>query len=117
MFILVDHKLKAVFLQLSRPCSVEARTLLHNRHFKILSVCGDEVLLPRLLSAHRLEVRRLLRGALASIGRRLDSLERRSRRKTRKKRSRQRGEEEEEAGAACSPGEFCLQLYVDKSVY
>lgn len=30
-------------MQLSRPCSVEARTLLHNRHFKILSVCGDEV--------------------------------------------------------------------------
>ncbi|XP_030292251.1 serine/arginine repetitive matrix protein 2 [Sparus aurata] len=66
--------------------------------------CTCSSLLPRLLSAHRLEVRRLLRGALASIGRRLDSLERRSRRKTRKKRSRQRGEEEEEAGAACSPG-------------
>ncbi|XP_038590389.1 translation initiation factor IF-2-like [Micropterus salmoides] len=50
--------------------------------------CPCSSLLPRLLSAHRLEVRRLLRGALASLGRRLDSLERSSRRK---KRSRQRG--------------------------
>ncbi|TDH02509.1 hypothetical protein EPR50_G00173860 [Perca flavescens] len=41
------------------------------------------------------EVRRLLRGALASLGRRLDSLERRSQRK-RRRRKRSRGEEEEE---------------------
>lgn len=59
--------------------------------------CSCSSLLPRLLSAHRLEVRRLLRGALASLGRRLDSLERKSRRKLRKKMSRQ-------GRAACSPG-------------
>uniref|UniRef100_A0A3P8RMS7 Tantalus-like domain-containing protein n=1 Tax=Amphiprion percula TaxID=161767 RepID=A0A3P8RMS7_AMPPE len=41
--------------------------------------CPCSALLPRLLSAHRLEVRRLLRGAVASLGRRLDALERRSR--------------------------------------
>ncbi|XP_076613378.1 uncharacterized protein LOC143337616 isoform X2 [Chaetodon auriga] len=66
--------------------------------------CPCSSLLPRLLSAHRLEVRRLLRGALASLGRRLDSLERRSRRRIRKKRSRQRGGGQEEGGAAWSPG-------------
>ncbi|XP_069023653.1 uncharacterized protein [Embiotoca jacksoni] len=56
--------------------------------------CSCTSLLPRLLSAHRLEMRRLLRGALASLGRRLDSLERRSRTKRRrKKRSTQTGEE------------------------
>ncbi|XP_051267802.1 proton channel OtopLc isoform X2 [Dicentrarchus labrax] len=59
--------------------------------------CPCSSLLPRLLSAHRLEVRRLLRGALASLGRRLDSLERRSRRK---KKSKKRGGEE---GACSSP--------------
>ncbi|XP_056258949.1 uncharacterized protein wu:fi75a02 isoform X3 [Seriola aureovittata] len=48
-------------------------------------------------TAHRQEVRRLLRGALASLGRRLDSLERRSRKKRRKRGSCQRG------GGACSP--------------
>lgn len=58
----------------------------------------------------------MLRGALASISRRLDSLDRRSRRhmrkmmmkkkkKKKKERSMQSGGEE---GAACSPGEFCL---------
>ncbi|CAJ1069828.1 nascent polypeptide-associated complex subunit alpha%2C muscle-specific form [Xyrichtys novacula] len=55
--------------------------------------CPCSVLLPRLLSAHRLEVRRLLQGALASLGRRLDSLERRRGRKRRRRR-RHRGEEE-----------------------
>ncbi|KAG7499464.1 hypothetical protein JOB18_039303 [Solea senegalensis] len=54
--------------------------------------CSCSSLLPRLLSAHRLEMRRLLRGALASLGRRLDTLERRSRTKKRKK-----------GGAASSP--------------
>lgn len=54
--------------------------------------CSCSTLLPRLLSAHRLEVRRLLRGALATLSRRLDSLERRSRRNVRRKRSRQTGE-------------------------
>ncbi|XP_072227611.1 uncharacterized protein [Leuresthes tenuis] len=54
--------------------------------------CSCASLLPRLLLAHRLEVRRLLRGALASLGRRLDTLERRSLRKQKKKRTRQRGE-------------------------
>lgn len=49
----------------------------------------------------------MLRGALASLGRRLDSLERRSRRKIRKKRGMQRGGEGG-AGTACSSGEFCL---------
>ncbi|XP_070707189.1 uncharacterized protein [Pempheris klunzingeri] len=63
--------------------------------------CPCSSLLPRLLSAHRLEVRRLLRGALASLSRRLDSLERSSRRK-RMKKTKQRGEEGE--GAACPPG-------------
>ncbi|XP_026154018.1 uncharacterized protein LOC113124998 isoform X3 [Mastacembelus armatus] len=67
------------------------------------SCCTCSSLLPRLLSAHRLEVRRLLRGALASLDRRLDSLQSRSMRKRRRKkrRSRQRGER---GGAACSPG-------------
>ncbi|XP_031694519.1 dachshund homolog 1-like [Anarrhichthys ocellatus] len=63
--------------------------------------CPCSSLLPRLLSAHRWEVRRLLRGALSSLGRRLDSLERSSRTKRSKKRSRQRGEG---GGATCSPG-------------
>ncbi|XP_053729997.1 uncharacterized protein wu:fi75a02 isoform X2 [Synchiropus splendidus] len=43
--------------------------------------CSCSALLPRLLSAHRMEVRRLLRGALSSLNRRLDALERRSRRR------------------------------------
>ncbi|XP_075934401.1 uncharacterized protein LOC142933954 isoform X2 [Anarhichas minor] len=63
--------------------------------------CPCSSLLPRLLSAHRWEVRRLLRGALSSFGRRLDSLERSSRTKRSKKRSRRRGEG---GGATCSPG-------------
>ncbi|KAM4720583.1 uncharacterized protein FYW61_015944 isoform 2-T2 [Anableps anableps] len=50
--------------------------------------CSCTSLLPRLLAAHRMEVRRLLRGALASLGRRLDSLEKRSRRNQRKKKRR-----------------------------
>ncbi|XP_054881785.1 uncharacterized protein wu:fi75a02 isoform X2 [Poeciliopsis prolifica] len=45
--------------------------------------CSCASLLPRLLAAHRMEVRRLLRGALSSLGRRMDSLERK-RRKRRK---------------------------------
>ncbi|XP_029371536.1 chromatin-remodeling ATPase INO80 isoform X2 [Echeneis naucrates] len=68
------------------------------RHVAPAPCCHCSSLLPRLLSAHRLEVRRLLRGALSSLGRRLDSLERISRKKRRKKgRSVQRG------GGACSP--------------
>ncbi|KAM3600164.1 uncharacterized protein V6R79_018765 [Siganus canaliculatus] len=55
--------------------------------------CPCSSLLPRLLTAHRLEVRRLLRGALATLSRRLDSLERRSKRRLNKKRSRQKGGE------------------------
>ncbi|XP_008400805.1 uncharacterized protein LOC103460428 isoform X1 [Poecilia reticulata] len=43
--------------------------------------CSCASLLPRLLAAHRMEVRRLLRGALSSLGRRLDSLERKRRKK------------------------------------
>uniref|UniRef100_A0A8C3FZ20 Tantalus-like domain-containing protein n=2 Tax=Cyclopterus lumpus TaxID=8103 RepID=A0A8C3FZ20_CYCLU len=62
--------------------------------------CPCSSLLPRLLSAHRSEVRRLLRGALSSIGRRLDSLERSSRMKRTRKRRGQKGEGER----ACSPG-------------
>ncbi|KAM9307417.1 uncharacterized protein KZ484_000742 [Pholidichthys leucotaenia] len=61
--------------------------------------CPCSTLLPRLLATHRMEVRRLLRGALASLGRRLDSLEKRSRRK--KKRN---GQERHRGAAACSPG-------------
>ncbi|KAM8827946.1 uncharacterized protein AB9W97_004156 isoform 2-T2 [Spinachia spinachia] len=62
--------------------------------------CPCSSLLPRLLSAHRREVRHLLRGALASIGRRLDCLERSSRIKRRKKR---RMQEAEGGGASFSP--------------
>ncbi|XP_047425603.1 uncharacterized protein wu:fi75a02 [Mugil cephalus] len=62
-----------------------------------LPCCPCSSLLPRLLLAHQLEVRRLLRGALSSLGRRLDSLERRSR-MTRRKRSRWEGG----GGGACS---------------
>ncbi|XP_078812549.1 uncharacterized protein wu:fi75a02 isoform X2 [Oryzias latipes] len=40
--------------------------------------CSCSSLLTRLLAVHRLEVRRLLRGALASVGHRLELLERRS---------------------------------------
>ncbi|XP_057675104.1 uncharacterized protein wu:fi75a02 [Corythoichthys intestinalis] len=62
--------------------------------------CSCASLLPRLLAAHRMEVRRLLRGALVSLGRRVDALERgggRNRRRVVKsaRRSR-RGREEEE---------------------
>ncbi|MED6282326.1 hypothetical protein CHARACLAT_030961 [Characodon lateralis] len=53
--------------------------------------CSCATLLPRLLAAHRMEVRHLLRGALASLGRRLDSLERRSRRNRRRKKQRSEG--------------------------
>ncbi|XP_030581613.1 uncharacterized protein LOC115777766 isoform X2 [Archocentrus centrarchus] len=54
--------------------------------------CPCASLLPRLLSAHRMEVRRLLRGALASLSRRLNSLEK-SRRKRKKKMSSQKEKE------------------------
>ncbi|XP_061782989.1 uncharacterized protein [Nerophis lumbriciformis] len=47
--------------------------------------CPCSTLLPRLLAAHRMEMRRLLRGALMSLGRRLDALERRSGRRPRKR--------------------------------
>ncbi|KAK5878236.1 hypothetical protein CesoFtcFv8_023663 [Champsocephalus esox] len=57
--------------------------------------CSCSSLLPRLLSAHRMEVRRLLRGAMASLGRRLDSLERKRRRSLRR----------EEGGASSCTGE------------
>ncbi|XP_039882675.1 uncharacterized protein wu:fi75a02 isoform X2 [Simochromis diagramma] len=63
--------------------------------------CPCAALLPRLLSSHRMEVRRLLRGALASLGRRLNSLERRSRRTGRKKKNSQKQKEE---GASCLTG-------------
>ncbi|XP_068609273.1 uncharacterized protein [Brachionichthys hirsutus] len=63
------------------------------------------MILPRLLSAHRSEVRRLLRGALASLGHRLDSLERSIGAKKRKRRTRQR---EEKGGSGCSPGEIAV---------
>uniref|UniRef100_A0A1A8MTP7 Tantalus-like domain-containing protein n=1 Tax=Nothobranchius pienaari TaxID=704102 RepID=A0A1A8MTP7_9TELE len=53
--------------------------------------CSCSSLLPRLLAAHRLEVRRLLRGALTSLGRRLDTLERRSRGKGQRRRKSRRG--------------------------
>ncbi|XP_005458407.1 uncharacterized protein wu:fi75a02 isoform X3 [Oreochromis niloticus] len=62
--------------------------------------CPCASLLPRLLSSHRMEVRRLLRGALASLGRRLNSLERRSR-KTRRKKKNSRKQKE---GASCLTG-------------
>ncbi|XP_004556233.2 uncharacterized protein wu:fi75a02 isoform X1 [Maylandia zebra] len=62
--------------------------------------CPCAALLPRLLSSHRMEVRRLLRGALASLGRRLNSLERRSRRTGRKKKNSQKQKE----GASCLTG-------------
>ncbi|RVE66216.1 hypothetical protein OJAV_G00124830 [Oryzias javanicus] len=46
--------------------------------------CSCSSLLTRLLAVHRLEVRRLLRGALATISHRLEVLERRSRRRRRR---------------------------------
>ncbi|XP_031597767.1 uncharacterized protein wu:fi75a02 isoform X2 [Oreochromis aureus] len=61
--------------------------------------CPCASLLPRLLSSHRMEVRRLLRGALASLGRRLNSLERRSRKTRRKKKNSQK-----QKGASCLTG-------------
>ncbi|KAM9841096.1 uncharacterized protein ACBR49_014613 isoform 2-T2 [Aulostomus maculatus] len=73
--------------------------------------CSCSALLPRLLSAHRMEVRRLLRGALLSLGRRLDALERRSRsRKTslrRKTRNLRGGRGEEERGGGGRGGGAC----------
>ncbi|XP_077593406.1 uncharacterized protein LOC144210561 isoform X2 [Stigmatopora nigra] len=64
--------------------------------------CPCASLLPRLLAAHRMEVRRLLRGALVSLGRRVDVLERtggRNRRRLVKTRRRShRGGEKEEQG-------------------
>lgn len=71
--------------------------------------CPCAALLPRLLSSHRMEVRRLLRGALASLGRRLNSLERRSRRTQRKKKNSQKQKEE---GASCLTGESFLRVTV-----
>ncbi|XP_061589516.1 uncharacterized protein wu:fi75a02 [Cololabis saira] len=66
--------------------------------------CSCTSLLPRLLSAHRMEVRRLLRGALASLGRRLDYLERRSgRRRGRKNRKTRSSEETSPAFTTSSP--------------
>lgn len=53
-----------------------------------------------------MEVRRLLRGALASLGRRLNSLERRSRRTGRKKKNSQKQKE----GASCLTGESFLKV-------
>nr|XP_057912800.1 uncharacterized protein wu:fi75a02 isoform X2 [Doryrhamphus excisus] len=50
--------------------------------------CACASLLPRLLAAHRMEMRRLLRGAVTSLGRRLDALERRSGRRTQKRSGR-----------------------------
>ncbi|XP_040928959.1 uncharacterized protein wu:fi75a02 isoform X2 [Betta splendens] len=64
--------------------------------------CSCSSLLPRLLSTHRLEMRRLLRGALSSIGRRLDSLERKSRRR-RKRTCRQGGEDPAPASTSFNP--------------
>ncbi|XP_061732237.1 uncharacterized protein wu:fi75a02 [Nerophis ophidion] len=66
--------------------------------------CPCSTLLPRLLAAHRMEMRRLLRGALMSLGRRLDALERRSGRRPRK-RSRPTEKEGEGGGGAikCPP--------------
>ncbi|XP_041826544.1 uncharacterized protein wu:fi75a02 isoform X2 [Melanotaenia boesemani] len=63
--------------------------------------CSCASLLPRLLLAHRLEVRRLLRGALASFGRRLDSLERSS---WRKRRNKKKVVQREGEGGACCLG-------------
>ncbi|XP_015250954.1 PREDICTED: uncharacterized protein LOC107098038 [Cyprinodon variegatus] len=63
--------------------------------------CSCASLLPRLLAAHRMEVRRLLRGALSSLGRRLDSLERRSRKQN------QRRKKQKESGEGGSPAVVC----------
>ncbi|CAN9504648.1 unnamed protein product [Ophioblennius macclurei] len=54
--------------------------------------CSCSSILSRLLSAHRLEVRRLLRGALSSLNRRLDSLERLGSSRRRKRRRKRRRE-------------------------
>ncbi|XP_051906654.1 uncharacterized protein wu:fi75a02 isoform X2 [Hippocampus zosterae] len=52
--------------------------------------CPCASLLPRLLAAHRMEVRRLLRGALVSLGRRVDALERTAGTGVGRRRSRKR---------------------------
>ncbi|XP_061603318.1 uncharacterized protein wu:fi75a02 isoform X2 [Phyllopteryx taeniolatus] len=58
----------------------------HHHHPGPQLSCPCSSLLPRLLSAHRMEVRRLLRGALVSLGRRVDALERTGgRRRTRRR--------------------------------
>ncbi|KAF3701587.1 Protein PRR14L Proline rich 14-like protein [Channa argus] len=49
------------------------------------SCCPCSSLLPRLLSTHQMEVRRILRGALSSLSRRLDFFEKKSRRKRRRR--------------------------------
>ncbi|XP_061656664.1 uncharacterized protein wu:fi75a02 isoform X2 [Syngnathoides biaculeatus] len=58
----------------------------HHHHPGPQLGCPCSSLLPRLLSAHRMEVRRLLRGALVSLGRRVDALERKGGRKRRRRR-------------------------------
>ncbi|XP_077479236.1 uncharacterized protein LOC144091077 [Stigmatopora argus] len=71
--------------------------------------CPCASLLPRLLAAHRMEVRRLLRGALVSLGRRVDVLERaggRNRRRVVKTRRRShRGGEAEQQEQGRGEGE------------
>ncbi|XP_062269472.1 uncharacterized protein wu:fi75a02 [Platichthys flesus] len=78
--------------------------------------CSCSSLLPRLLSAHRLEVRRLLRGALASLGRRLDTLERRSRRNGQKKKRMTGGGAWCQAPAASSAASFSCSYSVISAV-
>lgn len=73
--------------------------------------CSCSALLPRLLSAHRLEVRRLLRGALATLSRRLDSLERRTRRNVRKKRTRNAVDG---GRGPCSHGGFLVGIVISR---
>ncbi|XP_028318362.1 uncharacterized protein LOC114473146 [Gouania willdenowi] len=76
--------------------------------------CPCASLLPRLLSAHRLEVRRLLRGALTTLSRRLDSLERNTVRKSRKR--RRAGSPGSPAGSSTpSPPDKQAQLGADQS--
>ncbi|XP_077354576.1 uncharacterized protein LOC144002842 isoform X2 [Festucalex cinctus] len=70
--------------------------------------CACATLLPRLLAAHRMEVRRLLRGALVSLGRRVDALERSGATRRRKKSTRRaHAQDHAHKAAAASASRVC----------
>ncbi|XP_077441802.1 uncharacterized protein LOC144063810 [Vanacampus margaritifer] len=70
--------------------------------------CACAALLPRLLAAHRMEVRRLLRGALVSLGRRVDALERSgTKRRKNRKRKTSRARAQDHAHKDFVPNQRC----------